>query len=99
MLIGHLLEVVVDFLIDNRVLLDPANLAFLGFDVEKAAAVLDDFEGLPVCDFGNDVRNRRNSIVEKGLPRRDVDHLFLWRMETVAARERYEQPDQAAQNC
>ena len=34
---------IVDGAVDDRALLDPANLVFLGFDLQKAAAVLQDF--------------------------------------------------------
>ena len=51
MLFGQLRKAIVDFFIDDGVLLNPANLVLLGFDVEKATSVLNHFKGLPVRDL------------------------------------------------
>ncbi len=54
-LVSQLRKAVVDLFIDDGMLFDPANFAFFGFHMQKAAAVLNDFKRLPVCDLYHDV--------------------------------------------
>jgi hypothetical protein len=93
-LVSKLAESVVGLAIDDRPLFNPANLVFLGLDLEKAAAVFEDFERLPIAHFADAVGDSGHTVVQVGLPGGDVDRLVRQVPKAVASRGKNERAQQ-----
>jgi hypothetical protein len=91
---GELGEGVVGVGGEDGVLFDPADLVFLGFDAEEAAAVLEDFKLLAVDHLADAVGDGGDAVVEVHLPGGYVDGLVVLGMEALAAGSEQEQAEQ-----
>ena len=69
----ELVEFVVDLLVDHAVVLDPAHFPSVGFDLQKAAAMLDDLEPLAVDDLGDAIADRSHAVAQVRAPSPDID--------------------------
>lgn len=82
---GKLGEPGVGFAVDDQALLDPADLVFIGFDLEEAAAVLDDLKGLAVDHLGDASGDGGYAVAQVGLASGDVDRIHLLMAKAGAA--------------
>jgi len=60
---GQLREPVVSLAVDHGPLFNPADLVLFGFYLEKASAVLQNLERLPVHHLGHALRDRGHAVV------------------------------------
>jgi hypothetical protein len=72
-------------LVDHSVLLDPADLVFLGSYPQKAAAVLKHLELLAVDHLAYAVGNGRDAVVDIHLPGGNPDGIVLFLVKMVAS--------------
>ena len=83
-LAGELGKRAVRLAVDYGVLFDPSNLIFFGFDFEEAAAMLQDFQRLPVDHLGHAVGHCGDAVVQEHVLHGDVDRIGLWLVELAA---------------
>jgi len=89
----QLREFVVDLLVDDAVVLDPAHFPSVGFDLQKAAAMLDDLEPLAVDDLGDAVTDGGDAVTEVRAPSPDVDVLVRLMRDKPAATLKGQEPE------
>jgi len=89
-LVRELDKQVVGFGVDDGAVFNPADLVLLGPDLEEAAAVFQDIEGLAVGDLGHAIRDGGYSVLEVHLPGGDIDRLVQRRVEPCAAADERE---------
>ena len=98
-LLGEPHKPVVGLVVDHRALFNPADLVLFRLDLEKAPAMLQHFQRLPVDHLAHAVRNRRYAVVQIGLADRNVHHLMVFVPESPASgqEERQHSAAKAAQ--
>ena len=84
-------ERVVDLAVDHSALFNPSDLALFGFDLEKAAAMLEYLQRLAVGYLRNSFRNGGYTVAEIHLAGRDVDGFILLVAEAATAGGEQEQ--------
>jgi len=75
------------------VVLDPAHFPSVGFDLQKAAAMLDDLEPLAVDDLGDAVTDGGDAVTEVRAPSPDVDVLVRLMRDKPAATLKGQEPE------
>jgi hypothetical protein len=88
MLLGELLELGVEFVVDDGVLFKPADLAFRRFDFDEALAALDEFEGFSVGYLCHPVGDGGDAVVHVNLACGDVYMFGRFMMKTGTADEK-----------
>ncbi len=81
---GHLREPVVGLAINHGPLFNPADLALVCLDLQEPPPMLQHLERLPIRHLGNTFRDRGYAIVQIHLPRRNINRLIIFVMESVA---------------
>jgi hypothetical protein len=84
-LAGERRKCLVLLLIDHGMLLDPADLVFLGLDPEESAAVLQHLERLTVYHLAEAVGNGRDPVVDIHLPGRNPYRIVLFMVKVAAS--------------
>ena len=84
MLVRKLDKQVVGFGVDDGAVFNPADLVFLGSDLEEAAAVFEYIERLAVCDLGYAIGDGGYPVVEVHLAGGDIDRLVQLTVESRA---------------
>ena len=92
---AQVLELPMQLVVDDGVLLDPADFLFVGADFVEALAALDHFQPLSVGHQGDTVRYSGHAVVKIDLARRHVDVIVLLVVEAGATGGHRENRQQA----